>query len=186
LVSLKKKFPIFATSNYTQSLGGEIKWIKLNLNGESVLIVGNFGVISANIAPEFQKTGTWYDFFGKKTLSVTATSQSIALTPGEYKLYSTQNFGSTITGIVENHTYLNDIQISPNPAGDYIRVISAKGTDRVEIFTLTGSKVKEFKLTNFQNEDNEFYVGDLHSGIYLLKVHNTDGQTIVKKVIKKP
>jgi glycosidase len=186
LVSLKKKFPIFATSSYTQSLGGEIKWIKLNLNGESVLIAGNFGVISGSVAPEFQKAGTWYDFFGKKTITVTATSQSIALAPGEYKLYSTQNFGSTVTGILKDLTYLNDIQISPNPAGDYIRVISAKGTDRVEIFTLTGSKVKELITTNFQSSDNEIYMGDLHSGIYLVKVRNTDGQTIVRKIIKKP
>lgn len=79
---LKKKYPIFATHDFTQSLAGEVKWIKLNLNGENVLIVGNFGMATANASLEFQKTGTWYDYFGLKTYNFATTSQSIALAAG--------------------------------------------------------------------------------------------------------
>lgn len=184
LFGLKKKYPIFATSNFTQSLSGEIKWIKLSLNGEYVLIAGNFGVTSVNVPLEFQKTGTWYDYFGQKSLTVTAASQSVTLAPGEYKLYSTQNFGSTVTAVVTGYENQNDLIISPNPATNIINVYSAEGLTRIEIYAMTGRKVKEFQLSSVPYTDNEIYIGDLHSGIYLLKAANAKGGTLLRKVIK--
>jgi glycosidase len=185
LFMLKKKFPIFATSSFTQSLGGEIKWIKLNLNDEYVLIAGNFGVTSANTTLEFQKTGTWYDFFGKKSFNVPATTQAVVLAPGEFKLYSTRNFGSTVTAINNDLSYQNDLIISPNPANDFFRIVSSVNTKRVGIYALSGSKVRDFLWSDTQG-GHEIYIGDLHSGMYLLEVQNVKGQTSVRKLIKRP
>jgi hypothetical protein len=185
LFMLKKKFPIFATSSFTQSLGGEIKWIKLNLNDEHVLIAGNFGVTSANTTLEFQKTGTWYDFFGKKSFNVPATTQAVVLAPGEFKLYSTRNFGSTVTAINNDLSYQNDLIISPNPANDFFRIVSSVNTKRVGIYALSGSKVRDFLWSDTQGS-HEIYIGDLHSGMYLLEVQNVKGQTSVRKLIKRP
>lgn len=187
LFYLKKRFPIFSTSDFTQSLNSEIKWIKLNLNGENVLVVGNFGLTTLNAQLEFQKTGTWYDYFGQKSLTVTGTSQSILLGPGEYKLFSTQNFGVPLfTGIEKEFKDNNDLLIYPNPATDYINVTSVERTQIVSIFTLAGNKAKEFKLSNIQGVENQLYIGDLYSGIYLLQTKNADGQIVVRKIIKRP
>ena len=185
LFKLKKNFPIFSTADFTTSLATDIKWIKLNLNGDHVLIVGNFGVQSAIPMLEFQKTGTWYDYFGQQTLNVTATSIAVSLAPGEYKLYSTQNMGGIVTAVptVRNQ---NELIISPNPAKDYIKVISVTGTQRISIFTMTGVKTKEFQLSTIQGAENDLYIGDLPSGTYLLKAQNINGQATVKKVIKRP
>ena len=185
LFKLKKTFPIFSTADFTTALVADIKWIKLNLNGEHVLIVGNFGVQSANPVLEFQKTGTWYDYFGKQTLNVSATSTAVALAPGEYKLYSTQNMGGIVTAvpIIRNH---DEVIISPNPATDYIKVISVTGTQRILIFTMTGVKTKEFQLSTIQGAENDLYIGDLASGTYLVKAQNINGQATVKKIIKRP
>ncbi len=185
LFNLKKKYPIFSTTDFTQSLATDIKWIKLNRNGENVLIVGNFGVVSANPVLEFQKTGTWYDFFGQKTLNVTSTSQSVTLAPGEYKLFSTQNLGSIVTAVPVIKSQ-NELLIFPNPATDNIRVISVTGTQRASLFTLTGVKVKEFLLSGVQGAENELYIGDLHSGTYLLQAYNINGRSSVQKIIKRP
>ena len=185
LLNLKKKYPIFSTTDVSQSLNSDIKWIKLNLNGDYVLIAGNFGIVSANPILEFQKTGTWYDFFGKKSLNVATTSQSILLAPGEYKLYSTQNWGGIITGVNELRSQ-NELQIIPNPATDYIRVYSVNGMEHIAIFTITGIKEKEFQFSGNQNTDNELYIGDLHSGIYLIQARSINGQTFVRKIIKRP
>ncbi|MCX6236233.1 MAG: alpha-amylase family glycosyl hydrolase [Bacteroidia bacterium] len=187
LFYLKKKYPIFSTTNFSQSLNGEIKWIKLNLNGENGLIVGNFGLSTLNAQLDFQKTGTWYDYFGQKSISVAATSQSILLGPGEYKLFSTQNFGVPLfTGIEKEFKDNNDLLIYPNPATDYINVTSVEKTQNVSIFTLAGTKAKEFKLSNIQGVENQLYIGDLYSGIYLLQTKNADGQIVVRKIIKRP
>lgn len=185
LINLKKKFPIFSTADFTQSLSADIKWIKLNLNGENVLIVGNFGLASASPILDFQKIGTWYDYFGEKTLSVTSTSQAVSLAAGEYKLFSTQKMGSVVTAlpIIKNS---NEVQISPNPASDYIKVISVTGSGRLSIFSITGVKAKEFLLTPIQGAENNLFVGDLSAGTYVVKVENVNGKSAVRKVIIRP
>ena len=184
--NLKKKYPIFSTSDFSQSLTGEIKWIKLNLNGEHVLIVGNFGVTSLNAQIEFQKTGTWYDFFGQKTFDVAATSQSLQLTPGEYKLFSTRNYGPPITAVENHKMNLSDLRIFPNPATDYVTVVSSEKAQSIEFYNLTGHKTKEFGLSDILGYTNDFYIGDLDTGIYLLKMRDSHNQIAVRKIIKQP
>ncbi len=187
LIYLKKKYPVFSTTDFTQSLTGEIKWIKLNLNGEHVLIAGNFGLATSNTILEFQKTGTWYDYFGKKSINVAAISQSILLEPGAYKIYSTQNFGEPLfTGIEDGYTDPNSLIIYPNPATSFINVTSVDPTKSISIFNMAGLKAKEFQLSNIQGVENQLYIGDLRSGIYLLQAIGTDGQVAVGKVIKQP
>jgi len=186
LTNLKKRYPVFSTTDFTQSLSGEIKWIKLNLNGEYVLIAGNFGVTSLNAALEFQKAGTWYDYFGRKSLNIASTSQSVTLAPGDFKLYSTQTLGQVITGIEKELSNKNKLSVYPNPATDYITVTSIDRPKSLLIFNLAGNKTKEFIFTNLQGIENVVYVGDLRSGIYLLQSKSVNGQTTVQKLIKRP
>lgn len=185
LINLKKKFPIFSTADFTQALGTDIKWIKLNLNGDNVLIVGNFGVAAANPVLDFQKAGTWYDFFGQKTVNVATTSQAVPLEPGEYKLFSTQNLGNIVTA-VPVIKYQNSLQISPNPASDYLKVTSVTGSQQISIFSITGVKAKVFQLSTVQGADNNLFIGDLTPGIYIVKAQNVNGETVIAKVIKRP
>ena len=185
LFKLKKGYPIFSTTDFTTSLGTDIKWIKLNLNGENVLIVGNFGVLNANPIIDFQKTGTWYDYFGQKTINITSTSQALALAAGEYRLYSTQNIGNIVTAVplIKNQ---KDLLISPNPATDNLKVISVTGSQWLSIYSITGVKVRESRLSNVQGAENNIYIGDLQTGTYLVQVQNVNGEKTIKKVIKRP
>ena len=183
---LKKKYPVFATTDFTQSLAGEVKWIKLNLNGEYVLIVGNFGMATANASLEFQKTGIWYDYFGLKTYNVATTSQSIALAAGEYRIYSTRNFGNPLYTGIEDEVLLNGLSIWPNPTNEYISVLSSGNIRSVFIYSILGAKVKEFQLSDSLGIENKLFIGDLNSGVYLLQAINKDGKVEVRKLIKRP
>lgn len=184
---LKKKYPVFSATDFTQSLNGEIKWIKLNRNGENVLVVGNFGLATVNASIEFQKAGVWYDCFGQKTINAGTGTQSMLLAAGEYRLYSTQNFGVPVfTGIEKNFIDPNNLFIYPNPATNYINVTSAESAKSISIYNLAGLKAKEFKLSNIQGVENQLYIGDLPSGIYLLQAKSADGRIVVRKIIKRP
>jgi len=187
LIYLKKRYPIFSTTDFTQSLNGSVKWIKLNKNGDNVLIIGNFGLTAVNTQIDFQKTGTWYDYFGQKSINVSTTSQSLLLGPGEYKIYSTQNFGTPLfTGITDQVIDNADLMIFPNPASNYLSVTSTEIIQDISVFTMTGQKVKDFQLSNTQGNENKLYIGDLQSGIYFLQIRNSDGQAVTRKMIKRP
>jgi hypothetical protein len=51
------------------------------------------GVTGMDIMPGFQNTGTWYDYFEGTSFNVSdAAGHSINLGPGEYKVFTTQQF----------------------------------------------------------------------------------------------
>ena len=187
LTYLKKKFPVFSSTTITHSLTSDVKWIKLTSGSDYVLVVGNFGVNNTNATLEFQSTGTWYDYFGMKSYNFAATTQSVALLPGEYRIYSNKNMGTPLyTGITDELLNVNDLVIWPNPVKDYVNVISAGSIENIAIYNVAGSKVKEFRLNNLETVENKLYIGDLKTGLYLLEARNKNGKVEVRKVIKKP
>ena len=79
-----------------------------------------------------------------------------------------------------------DLSIFPNPASSYLSVTSIGKIQDISVFTMTGQKVKDFKLSNTQGVENNLYIGDLQSGIYFLQIRNSDGQAVTRKMIKRP
>lgn len=187
LLYLKKRYPIFSTSDFSLSLSGEIKTVKLNLNGESVFIVGNFGMSSVNASLDFQKSGLWYDYFGQKTINVGTSAFSMILEPGEYRLYSTQNFGEPIFTDVQNESVNQDrLIVYPNPTSQWIKIVSSDEIQRVSIYSVTGLKLKAFVPKNSFYLENQFYIGDLAQGVYFVQTVNKEGMRITRKIVKQP
>lgn len=77
---------------------------------------------------------------------------------------------------------INDFQfnIYPNPVKDVIRFQSELPLERVEIFSLTGSKV-----LSQSNNVRQVEVGNLAKGIYMLKASAVDGKVAIQKLIKE-
>lgn len=77
---------------------------------------------------------------------------------------------------------LNDFQFSiyPNPANNVIRFQSELPLERVEIFSLTGSKV-----LSQSNNVEQVEVGNLAKGIYMLQASAADGKVATQKLIKE-
>jgi glycosidase len=120
LTRLKKAYPVFSTSDFNSSFDGAQKRLRLNHPGNNVALIGNFGVTTNSIAPGFQNTGMWYEFFSGDSMNVTDAGMLISLQPGEYRLYSTQKFASfnTITDVREERELPNQFtlyQNYPNP-----------------------------------------------------------------------
>ena len=186
LFYLKKTFPIFKTTDFSYALTSDLKWLKLNLNGENVLIAGNFGVASTTLSIQFQKAGTWYEYFTDATLDATNTTQNLILAPGEFRLYSTQNF--TKPNITTEVQVLPKTEagfvIWPNPVNDIIKISSVSPLSRIVVYSMNGTRIKELTLTGTETSGQELFLGDLQHGNYLIQVVNQNGKSESKKIIK--
>ena len=97
LIKLKLEESIFATTDFSLDLDAAtgLKTIHLTDNTATgdeinyVTIVGNFGVTSQEIVPDFQESGTWYNLLNNnEPLEVTNTTSTIALQPGEFIVFA--------------------------------------------------------------------------------------------------
>ena len=81
-----------------------------------------------------------------------------------------------ITSLNEN-TQATNIKVYPVPAENEI-FIQAEGFQKAEIYSLTGQKMMESLQTKLN-------VSALASGVYLLKVHNMDGNCASQRIVVK-
>jgi len=90
MIKWKINNPVFATTNFSYSLAGPVKWIQLLDPSTNVEVVGNFDVVSQPTSINFPAGGTYYDNITGTSITVPAsTSYAITLAPGEYHVYST-------------------------------------------------------------------------------------------------
>lgn len=76
---------------------------------------------------------------------------------------------------------INDFQfnIYPNPAKERLRLQTELPLERVDIFSLTGSKVLS------QSYTEEVEIGMLSKGVYMLQATSSDGRVATQKLIKQ-
>lgn len=89
-IKLKKNNAIFASQNPSYNLAGGIKYIKLTSGGNTVVVVGNFDVVSQTANIDFGANGTWTDAAGGANLNLPLSIYSAVLAPGEYHIYTKQ------------------------------------------------------------------------------------------------
>jgi glycosidase len=195
---LRKTQPVFSTSNYTYSLSETVKRIGLIDPSMSVNILGNFGITSSAVNPEFSQTGNWYEYFTGDSLKVVNVTDPLNLLPGEYRLYSTKKLESPklILG-VEDHKVAGEedfVSVYPNPsAAEFTLKIQQINPSPVNIyiFDMTGRMIRQFKtFTSSSGVELVQWDGksengtDAPAGIYLIDVRTTFGNEAVK-VIKQ-
>ncbi|NDV95191.1 alpha-amylase [Dysgonomonas sp. 521] len=84
---LRNSNTAFSASDYTIDTKNQYKQILLKGAGGYVCAIANLDVVEATATVNFGKTGNWEDYFSGDKLSLSATTQSIKLQPGEYRLY---------------------------------------------------------------------------------------------------
>ncbi len=174
LINLKTSEPAFSTTDFVLNLANSTKRVELNHPDMDVRIIGNFDVVEKTVDPNFSKTGTWYDFFGMDSLSISDPNALISLAPGEYRLYTTKRLSDPeISASVKNPTATSkEVIIYPNPAEDFIFLSGNKAFEDITIYNMQGSMVKQFGMPAI---DAALNINDLASGIYLLKGSSRNG-----------
>ena len=184
LIKLKKQEPIFKTENFTLDVANSNGLKKIHLTDDAaspsikhITIIGNFGVTTQNINPDFQEQGIWYDFSNdNEVLNVTNTNANISLQPGEFKIFTT----SQVT-LSTNDTFINSVvSLAPNPVKNSFKLNTA--TTKISLYDITGRLVKVFNGNFIEN--STFDISDLSASIYLVNIE-ADLGTLTKKIIKQ-
>jgi 1,4-alpha-glucan branching enzyme len=183
MITLKINEPVFlgsVTISSTNSVTPNIKIANSALAStvlKDVLIISNFDVVARNVATGFPYAGTWYNLMDNSPLNVADVNQTINLLPGEYRILGNKTATLAIADFEKEAT----IKLYPNPASNYF-TLSAE-TTKVEIYSITGQKVKQFDA--IKSVDQQFNISDLSKGLYLVKAYNDKNQTQVLKMIKE-
>ena len=183
MITLKINEPVFlgsVTISSTNSVTPNIKIANSALAStvlKDVLIISNFDVVARNVATGFPYAGTWYNLMDNTTLNVTDVNQTINLQPGEYRILGNKTATLAIADFEKEAT----IKLYPNPSSNYFTL--SVETTKVEIYSITGQKVKQFDA--IKSVDQQFNISDLSKGLYLVKAYNDKNQTQVLKMIKE-
>ncbi len=185
LANLKTSEEVFRTTDYSLSLDGAMKRIHLNHETNNVTVLGNFDVVAGEINPHFQQTGTWYEFFSRETLEVTDVNQPLELEPGEYRLYSTEEFPDH--GIPLSTPSVSDpesisFMAYPNPARNTLMIDAELEMKQVRLMDVTGRTVL---VKNPGSTKVSLSVGGYPEGIYFIQVETVNGVTAKKIQISK-
>ncbi|PWS27068.1 alpha-amylase [Pedobacter yonginense] len=86
-IKLKKNNSIFNSTNSTYNLTGGVKYIKLVEGTNTVVVVGNFDVVSQTANVDFGTSGAWLDAVGS-SINLSGTTYTGVLAPGEYHIFS--------------------------------------------------------------------------------------------------
>jgi hypothetical protein len=175
MLGLRKEHPVFSSGDISMAVNGATKRINLSDNNLNVTVIGNFDVVSAFVNPNFQKSGTWYEFFTGTTINVTAPTQQLVLQPGEYRLYTDRY----ITPLVNPGTSTNEklkeeetkISIYPNPVKNILFIGSDESGGDVEIFNFKGQSIAKERL---KGKSIAFPIENLAPGIYFVKIVKKD------------
>lgn len=189
LISLKVNEPVFEGS-YTISpevVSGSPDYLRQRIyvfdsslpetTLKNVVVLANFATTAVSINPNFPFTGEWYDLMDNSAYQVNNTATAISIPAGQFRIFG--NKPALLS--TDDLQFAASVILAPNPTSDYF-TLNAEAA-RVEIYSLTGQLVKSF--TETYSSEYHYYINDLKTGIYLVKVTNENNQNKTMKLVKK-
>lgn len=176
MTHLKTSYPTFATRDFDfNDSNFFVKSVHLSHPEMDAVTLANFRVIDSQIIPKFPYTGTWYEYFSGNILEVTDTEERLPFTPGEYRIYTSQQLEPpggyfTATTELDQASYT----VSPNPIQSSEILTIELGTRtidaKVQLTDLTGQSVQI--KTERQGATLTMPMHNLTSGTYFLTVRS--------------
>ena len=186
MINMRKKYGVFNTNNFNYALNGGAKRINLNSTDTNVTVVGNFRVTQGAVYPNFQHTGTWYDYFTGDSVVVSNATAPITFAPGEWHIYSDVKLEkAAFMELEELREPLKPFALYPNPSEgelDFL-VDFAEGVEvRWELTDLNGKSVRKAHFISEHLEVKKLDFTQLPSGVYMLNIQ-AGSEWFVEKII---
>jgi len=172
--------------------------LKLSLYNMHVVVIGNFGVATRSVSPQFHSAGRWYDYFADDSLTVTSTDTAIVLAPSEFRIYSDFRLTApkfptrvitTTTPSISDYVLEQNYPNPFNPETTIRYSLPATSDVRLNIYNMLGQEVKTLvrqqqasgsHQIKWDGTDN---LGKLlASGLYFYRL-DTDGNVNIKKMM---
>jgi 1,4-alpha-glucan branching enzyme len=198
LIKLKKENDAFRSTDFTYELAGTLKRIRIIHSTMNVSIIGNFGVTSGSISPQFAAPGKWYDYFSGDSITVNDPTAPIHLLPGEFRIYTSVELESPEPGILLNVEDSEDINLNnyqleqnyPNPFNPVTTIryqVPERALVTLKVYDLMGREVED--LVNEELGKGyytaEFDASKLSSGIYFYRLESSNYTSSKKMVLIK-
>ena len=167
MIDLHINHPTFKTSDFDLELSAQTKTIRLNHSEMNAVIIGNFDVATKNIRPNFQHTGTWYEYFSGDSIEVDEVDELYSLPPGTYKIYTDQRLEQPDIAAGSYAIPSSEIKIFPNPSND--RVTISMGQQRIETIRLINMQGQELLQQTVQANQITLPTSTLANGAYILE-----------------
>ena len=186
MINMRKKYGVFNTNNFNYALNGGAKRINLNSTDTNVTVVGNFRVTQGAVYPNFQHTGTWYDYFTGDSVVVSNATAPITFAPGEWHIYSDVKLEkAAFMELEELREPLKPFALYPNPSEGEIDFLAdfAEGVEvRWELTDLNGKSVRKAQFVSELLEVKKLDFTQLPSGVYMLNIQ-AGSEWFVEKII---
>ncbi len=173
MMDMRKKYPVFNTSNFSYALGGAAKRINLNHATMNVTVVGNFAVTAGSVYPNFQHTGTWYDYFTGDSITVSNATAPLNFGPGEWHIYTdVKTDDAAFMNLDENALALEPYLLYPNPsAGEVQWLTDFPVGEQVQwtLHDLTGRAAAAGNFTSQGPAIETLDFNELTAGVYVLR-----------------
>lgn len=179
MLKLRASSPVFTRPQDSFfALSGSLKYFRMMHEDADVVAIGNFGVTTSTVTPDFTQDGIWYDYFGNSTLDVTGGQATFDLAPGEFKIFTTKQF-ETVTSnedefSSEGPTSFKLYNNYPNPFNPSTTLtfdVAQAGQVTLEIFNSLGQKVAVLLNENksIGTHSVTFDASTLSSGVYIAR-----------------
>lgn len=173
---LKSTYPVFETEDFQMPGIGEVRTLTLNGTDMNVLVVGNFGLTDKNASVAFQHSGWWYSYFDKDSVQSETGATSIALAPGEFRLYFDQP--TFYTGLenplrIEDSRLSGQISLYPNPAHRQITLLIQQPVIQsleIRILDQLGRVVQVQQIRPNGERQYVMELQGLQSGLYMVEI----------------
>ncbi|WP_411767305.1 alpha-amylase family glycosyl hydrolase [Winogradskyella sp. A3E31] len=146
----------------------------------NVIVLANFDVVSQSVNTNFPGgvTSTWYDLMDPTgATTVPQTTSSITIPAGQFRIFGNQS----VATLSDADFDIDIFTIFPNPVETSFKVNSNVNT--LEVYDLMGKVVKSFD-GNF-TKNSEYDISELNTGVYIIRIENSDGQSHIDKLIKQ-
>lgn len=207
LIKLRNSSPAFTSDSakVTMDVADAEKRITIDYPNMNVSIIGNFGVNTTDMKPNFTTTGPWYDYFSGDTLNVSKADTSISLEAGEFHIYTTKKFQAPESGLLTsgsdnqggnqdgNGQPANDFKLHqnyPNPFNPTTKIpydLTETATVTLQIFNILGQRVMTKEIGKKPAGSYEITIDatNLSSGVYIYRLKAGDHVSTKKMMLIK-
>ncbi|MDR1227386.1 MAG: T9SS type A sorting domain-containing protein [Prevotellaceae bacterium] len=195
IMRLRQMYDAFSATDFSTSLRDTVKTVTLKGSDMNVIVVGNFGLTSktASLTPPAQ--GAWYEYFSQGS-STAAALQSIALAPGEYRIYTDKKIDkldisyATSAPVWYEDAPSTQLFIYPNPVqNDFNLTISnlkISGRIQLVIYNMLGQVVsRQYTTSEGGSLAASVSSNALSRGTYILSVQDSKGKGLISSILTK-